>query len=204
MAAGDTGISICSDALIMLGAKAITSFNDGTDESSTCDRLYSDIRDSTLATYPWTFSTKKIQLAQLLTAPTSVWKYQYQLPGDKISNPRAVYNSATPSSPVQKDWEIQGDVLLTNLTSVYIDYQYSVGEFAMPQYFVQLLKYMMSWHLAMPITEQTDKAQYWQRVAVGDISENGRGGYFRTAMQIDGQNNPVRVIEDYSLIAVRN
>ena len=204
MAAGDTGISICSDALIMLGAKAITSFNDGTDESSACDRLYSDIRDSTLATYPWTFSFKKIQLAQLLTAPTSVWKYQYQLPGDKISNPRAVYNSANPGSPVQKDWEIQGDVLLTNLTSVYIDYQYSVGEFAMPQYFVQLLKYMMSWHLAMPITEQTDKAQYWQRVAIGDISENGRGGYFRTAMQIDGQNNPVRVIEDYSLIAVRN
>ena len=204
MASGDTGISICSDALIMLGAKAITSFNDGTDESSACDRLYSDIRDSTLATYPWTFSFKKIQLAQLLTAPTSVWKYQYQLPGDKISNPRAVYNSAAIGSPVQKDWEIQGDVMLTNLTSVYIDYQYSVGEFAMPQYFVQLLKYMMSWHLAMPITEQTDKAQYWQRVAIGDISENGRGGYFRTAMQIDGQNNPVRVIEDYSLIAVRN
>lgn len=204
MAAGDTGISICSDALIMLGAKAITSFNDGTDESSTCDRLYGDIRDSTLATYPWTFSFKKVQLAQLLTNPTSVWKYQYQLPGDKISNPRAVYNSANPGSPVQKDWEIHGDVLMTNLTSVYIDYQYSLGEFAMPQYFVQLLKYMMSWHLAMPITEQTDKAQYWQRVAVGDISENGRGGYFRTAMQIDGQNNPVRVIEDYSLIAVRN
>ncbi len=204
MAAGDTGISICSDALIMLGAKAITSFNDGTDESSTCDRLYGDIRDSTLATYPWTFSFKKVQLAQLLTNPTSVWKYQYQLPGDKISNPRAVYNSANPGSPVQKDWEIQGDVLLTNLTSVYIDYQYSLGEFGMPQYFVQLLKYMMAWHLAMPITEQTDKAQYWQRVAVGDISENGRGGYFRTAMQIDGQNNPVRVIEDYSLIAVRN
>ena len=204
MASGDTGISICSDALIMLGAKAITSFNDGTDESSTCDRLYGDIRDSTLATYPWTFSFKKIQLAQLLTNPTSVWKYQYQLPGDKISNPRAVYNSANPGSPVQKDWEIQGDVLMTNLTSVYIDYQYSLGEFAMPQYFVQLLKYMMAWHLAMPITEQSDKAQYWQRVAIGDISENGRGGYFRTAMQIDGQNNPVRVIEDYSLIAVRN
>jgi hypothetical protein len=73
----------------------------------------------------------------------------------------------------------------------------------MPQYFVQLLKYMMAWHLAMPITEQTDKAQYWQRVATGDISENGRGGFFRTAMQIDGQNNPVRVIEDFSLIAVR-
>jgi hypothetical protein len=204
MAAGDTGVSICSDALLLIGAKAISSFNDGTDESSVCDRLYPDIRDSTLSMYPWSFSMKKVQLAQLITTPTTVWRYEYQLPGDKLSNPRAVYNSANPGSPVQKDWEIQGDKLLTNLTSVFIDYQFSVPEFAMPQYFVQLLKYMVAWHIAETITEQQDKSAKWQRVATGDVSENGRGGYFRTAAQIDGQNNPVRIIEDYSLIAVRN
>jgi len=204
MAAGDTGVSICSDALLLIGAKAISSFNDGTDESSVCDRLYPDIRDSTLVMYPWSFSMKKVQLAQLITTPTTVWRYEYQLPGDKLANPRAVYNSPNPGSPVQKDWEIQGDKLLTNLTSVYIDYQYSVPEYAMPQYFVQLLKYMVAWHIAETITEQQDKSAKWQRVATGDISENGRGGYFRTAAQIDGQNNPVRIIEDYSLIAVRN
>ena len=204
MAAGDTGVSICSDALLLIGAKAISSFNDGTDESSVCDRLYPDIRDSTLVMYPWSFSMKKVQLAQLITTPTTVWRYEYQLPGDKLANPRAVYNSSNPGSPIQKDWEIQGDKLLTNLTSVYIDYQYSVPEYAMPQYFVQLLKYMVAWHIAETITEQQDKSAKWQRVATGDISENGRGGYFRTAAQIDGQNNPVRIIEDYSLIAVRN
>jgi len=204
MAAGDTGVSICSDALLLIGAKAISSFNDGTDESSVCDRLYPDIRDSTLSMYPWSFSMKKVQLAQLITTPTTVWRYEYQLPGDKLSNPRAVYNSANPGSPVQKDWEIQGDKLLTNLTSVFIDYQYSVPEYAMPQYFVQLMKYMVAWHIAETITEQQDKSAKWQRVATGDVSENGRGGYFRTAAQIDGQNNPVRIIEDYSLIAVRN
>jgi hypothetical protein len=204
MAAGDTGVSICSDALLLIGAKAISSFNDGTDESSVCDRLYPDIRDSTLSMYPWSFSMKKVQLAQLITTPTTVWRYEYQLPGDKLSNPRAVYNSANPGSPVQKDWEIQGDKLLTNLTSVFIDYQFSVPEYAMPQYFVQLMKYMVAWHIAETITEQQDKSAKWQRVATGDVSENGRGGYFRTAAQIDGQNNPVRIIEDYSLIAVRN
>jgi hypothetical protein len=73
----------------------------------------------------------------------------------------------------------------------------------MPQYFVQLLKYMMAWHLAMPITEQSDRAGYWQGVAVGGPAENGRGGYMRTAMNIDGQGTPTRVIEDFSLIAVR-
>ena len=204
MAAGDTGVSICSDALLLIGAKAISSFNDGTDESSVCDRLYPDIRDSTLVMYPWSFGMKKVQLAQLITTPTTVWRYEYQLPGDKLANPRAVYNSANSGSPVQKDWEIQGDKLLTNLTSVCIDYQFSVPEYAMPQYFVQLLKYMVAWHIAETVTEQQDKATKWQRVATGDISENGRGGYMRTAMQIDGQNNPVRIIEDYSLIAVRN
>ena len=204
MAAGDTGITICSDALIMLGAKAITSFNDGTDESSTCDRLYPDIRDSTLVMYPWTFNTKKIQLAQLLTAPGSVWQYAYQLPGDKLANPRAVYDTAAVGASPRKDWEIQGDQLLTNMPAVYIDYQYQIAEYAMPQYFVQLMKYMMAWHLALPVTEQADRAQYWQGVAVGAPTENGRGGYFRTAMNIDGTHNPVRVIDDYSLVAVRN
>ena len=203
MAAGDTAITICSDALLMLGAKAISSFNDGTDESSVCDRLYPDIRDSTLTMYPWSFSLKKIQLARLVTTPGSVWRYEYQLPGDRLANPRAVYASANPGAPVQKDWEVQGDTLLTNLPAVYIDYQYQTPEYAMPQYFVQLLKYLMAWHLAMPITEQADRASYWQGVAVGATAENGRGGFMRTAMNIDGQGQPTRVIEDFTLVAAR-
>lgn len=203
MAAGDTAVSICSDALILLGAKAITSFNDGTDESSVCDRLYSDIRDSTLSMYPWSFATKKVALARLVTAPGSVWKYAFQLPGDRLANPLAVYQSANVGSPVRKDWEIQGDQLLTNLETVFIDYKFSVPEYAMPQYFVQLMKYMMAWHLAMPITEQTDKAGYWQGVAVGGPAENGRGGFFRSSTQIDGQGNPSRAFSDFTLVDAR-
>lgn len=203
MAAGDTGITICSDALLMIGAKAITSFNDGTDESSICDRLYPDIRDSLLVMYPWSFSTKKIQLARLLTAPGSVWKYAYQLPGDRLNNPRAVFETASVGSPVRKDWEVQGDELLTNLESVFIDYQYSVGEYAMPKYFIQLLKYFVAWHIAEALTEQQEKASKWQRIAVGEPSENGRGGFFRTAAQIDGQGNPARAISDFTLVEAR-
>jgi hypothetical protein len=73
----------------------------------------------------------------------------------------------------------------------------------MPSYFVQLLKYMMTWHLALPITDQTDKSQYWQSVATGGPGENGRGGYLRQAMNIDGAGNPTNAINDFSLISVR-
>lgn len=204
MAAGDTGVKICSDALLMLGAKAITSFNDGTDESSVCDRLYPNVRDSTLMMYPWSFAYKKVQLSRLLTTPVTEWKYEYQMPGDKLGNPREAYVTSGPNEQPLKDWEIQGDKFLTNELTVYIDYPYQTPEYSMPQYFVQLLKYMMAWHIAYPVTEQQDKALYWQRVATGDPSENGRGGYFRQATIMDSQGQPTKVIEDFSLVAVRN
>lgn len=203
MAAGDTAVSICSDALILLGAKPISSFNDGTDEANSCDRLYPDVRDTTLSMYPWSFAYKKVKLARLVTTPTSEWKYEYQMPGDRLGNPRALFETSALYARPVKEWEIQGDKILTNYEEVYIDYPYQTPEFAMPQYFVQLLKYMMAWHLAYPVTEQEGKTSYWQNVAVGGPSENGRGGYFRTASNIDGQGQPPQVIEDYALVAAR-
>lgn len=203
MAAGDTAVSICSDALILLGAKPISSFNDGTDESNTADRLYPDVRDSVLSMHPWSFAYKKVKLARLVTTPVSEWKYEYQLPGDRLGNPRAVFETSNLYARPVKEWEIQGDKLITNYEEVYIDYPYQTPEFAMPQYFVQLLKYAMAWHLAQPVTEQEAKAQYWQGVAFGGPSENGRGGFFRQAANIDGQGQPPQVIEDYALVAAR-
>jgi hypothetical protein len=55
----------------------------------------------------------------------------------------------------------------------------------------------------VPITDQTEKASYWQSIAVGTPGENGRGGYMRQAMNIDGQGQPVNAIQDFSLINVR-
>lgn len=204
MAAGDSAVSICSDALIMLGARPISSFTDGTDEASTCDRLYPDIRDQALMIYPWSFSFKKVQLARLVTTPTNEYKYEYQMPADRLGAPRAVYGSNVVGANTIINYRIMGDKLLTNEEAIYVDYQYYVPETEMPVWFVQLLKYLTAWHVALPITDQVEKAQYWQNVAVGSPGENGRGGYMRTAMNIDGQNQPVNSIKDFSLTAVRN
>ena len=203
MAAGDTALSICSDALLMLGAKPISSFDEGTDEASVANRLYPDIKDQAILMYPWSFSYKKVSIARLITTPINEYRYEYQLPGDRLTSPRAIYDTNATNIPPRKEYRIIGDKLLTDYEQVYIDYQYSVPEYDMPSYFVQLLKYMMTWHLALPITDQTDKSQYWQSVATGAPGENGRGGYLRQAMNIDGAGNPTNAINDFSLINVR-
>lgn len=204
MASGDTDLKVCSDALLLLGASPISSFNEGTDGANVCDRIYPDLKRSTLQSYPWTFSFKKVQLARTINTPVNQYKYEYQLPSDRLGTIRRAYNSTAVGAGIFTDWVIQGDKLLTNQETVVIDYQYLPTEAEMPSYFIQLLKYMMAWHLADPITDQIAKTQQWQITAVGSPSENGRGGYFRTAMVIDGQGNTSVAFEDFSLIEVRN
>ena len=122
MASGDTKLSICSDALILLGAKPLSSFSEGTDAAQICDRLYDDLRDSTLGMHPWTFSFKKTQLARTINTPVNEYQYEYQLPGDRLNNVRAVFTSGSVGAkPIQYGWEILGDKLISSETSIFID-----------------------------------------------------------------------------------
>lgn len=203
MAAGDTALTVCSDSLLLLGARPISSFNEGTDAANLCDRLYPGIKKSTLQGYHWSFSFKTAQLARTINAPVNEYLYEYVLPSDRLGSVYRVYNSRSVGAQTVTDWEIIGDKLVTNYETVVVDYQALVDEADMPSYFIQLLKYMMAWHLAEPITDQVAKTQYWQSVAVGSPGENNRGGYFRTAAGIDGQGSPTQAFEDFSLIDVR-
>ena len=202
MASGDTSLSICSDALLMLGANPISSFTEGTDEANICNSLYPDIKHKTIATYPWSFSFKKVQLARLITTPTTEYQYEYALPSDMIGTPRALFISSLGSAS-QRDYRLMGGKLLTDYNEVYVDYQFNVEEYEMPHYFVQNMKYQLVWHLAMPITDQLEKTDYWRTVAQGTPGENGRGGYMRQAMNIDGQGQPTNSLQDFPLIDVR-
>ena len=205
MATGDTKLSICSDALVMLGEAPITTF-EGTDVGTVCDRLYDDIKTSTLAMYPWSFSLKKIALTKGSTAPINEYRNQYKLPSDvyRISGVRAVFDSDQAGAvPMIGGWEVMGDVLMTNAETVVIDYQTDTEEYKLPKYFVQLLKYMLTWHFAETVTDQITKAEYWRNIATGTPADAMRGGFFRVACNIDGTTKQNEVISDFSLIQVR-
>jgi len=204
MAVGDTDLSICSDALILLGASPLSSFTEGTDAAQACDRLYPDLKNTLLSTYVWSWTLTKIQLARLSATPINEWKYAYQMPGDHLTGALAVFETdGTDQRSVRYGWEIYGDELVTNMETVFIDYQQTITEAKMPNYFVRLLRTALAAELAIVITDQATKADYFRALAYGSPTENGRGGLIREAMNIDARGQSTQIIEDYSLIQVR-
>lgn len=203
MAAGDTKLSICSDALIMLGAAPLSSFSDGTDEAQVADRLYDDLRDTLLMQYPYSWTVRKVQLARLADTPINEWKYKYSLPGDILGNPRAVFPSNAVAERPVRDFEIYAGGLYTSLETVYIDYQYRPDPAQFPPYFVRLLRTALAAEFAEPITDQITKADYFHAKAFGSPSENMRGGLVRVAINIDGADRPAQTIQEFPISDIR-
>ena len=204
MAAGDTDVVITNNALRLLGANTITSFTDGSKASGIASNLYTFVKKHTLSMYPWKFALRKVELAQATGSPVNEWQYHYTMPSNSVSGlPVAVFFSGNANAPRELGFEIYEGKVLTNSTKVYIDYVWNITEDLMPTYFITLLVYQLTWHLAEPITDQTSKADYWKKHALGNPSDQVRGGYFRVATQIDAQGQPPHIIEDYVLTNVR-
>ena len=53
MASGDTNVTICNQALNLLGADTISSFSDTTNDAATvCNNIYETVKRQTLSMYP--------------------------------------------------------------------------------------------------------------------------------------------------------
>jgi hypothetical protein len=187
----------------MLGAAPISSFSNGSDEAQIADRLYDDLRDTLIMQYPYSWTMKKVQLARLATPPINEWKYVYALPGDILGNPKAVFNtSAIGGNPV-RDFELYSRGLYTNYETVWIDYQFLPEPSLFPPYFVRLLKTALAAEFAEPVTDQTNKAEYYHQKAFGSFAENMRGGLVRVAINIDGADRPSQQIQEFPISDIR-
>lgn len=208
MATGDSKLTICNDALLMLGASEISSFTEGTDSAKICDRLYDDLKKYILSIYPWSFAKVKVQLARTTDTPVTEWKYVYALPADIIGTPKAVFIAADAGTSPQTEFELYNvdqPRLLTDYESVYIDYIADINESRFPEYFIYMLRHALAADIAEPLTDQITKADFFRSLAFGTPSENGRGGLFRQACQADAQGQRAQTLgnNSFDLIEVR-
>jgi len=188
-------VQICQKALSLLGADPIQSLDEESDRSKTCNLIYPDLKESSLAETHWNFATKKRELNRLDDPPPSEYEYQYDLPNDMVTGPTKVFDCENAKDPIQK-WEIANNVLMTNRKTIFIDYVANVPENRFPAYFTRFLYNALAAEIARAITDQTEMAQFYKQRAYGTPSDNGNGGLLGKAMLLDSQRQSTQAFDD--------
>jgi hypothetical protein len=186
-----TKFDICAQALIMIGAQPITSFEDGTTEAIACANLYENTVRDQLSRYRWRFSVGQVQLSRLVTAPSTKWDAAYQLPADCLQLMTVLVNG----NPVRFDrYEDRVFCDASEADVVYLEGVFRIDESYWPPYFVTLVTYAMAAILAQSVGAQENLAMMFDQKAVrqGAISRN-----------IDAQGRTAPRIDTDRLVTVR-
>ena len=144
-----TSIDIANRALILLGGREITSFMDNTNEAKIAKNLYKSARDYVLRSYPWASLKKRKDLVELADNPVSGFAHQYQLPNESIR----VLEVHSTGKVRPSDWEVNGDLILTDAKPVSI--VYLAGNLPESKYSTQLVEalvYRLASEMAYPMT----------------------------------------------------
>lgn len=132
-----TKFDLCSNALMLIGAEAVTDFDGGTPESSAAAQFFQTTADNWLSLYDWQFATTTVQLSRLEAAPADVWDAAYSQPSGAIK----IQNVKVNDLPIPYD-RFQDKIHCNAAVAdeVYCDYTWSIGVEYWPPYFVELME----------------------------------------------------------------
>ncbi len=196
-------VELCNQALRLIGAETITSFDEQTDLAQTCSILFDDTVRALQSVYPWRFTMEKQQLARLTDAPLNEWTYQHALPADRLLL-RQLFASATTYAPPVTDFEIFGARVCSHQPDLWADYQVERDPATWPAYFRNLARHALATVLAIPVADSADRAQLYDQLSYGTPSEGRDGGLMGQARRLDAQQQPGQALGSFPLIEARH
>lgn len=107
--------SICTSAMIKLGAEPITNLSDDTKEARLCRIQYPTIRDAILRSAPWSFAIKRVELSPVADPLLFGDGNKFQLPQDCVKFFKLYAGEGYVSTDTYK---IEGDFLISSLETI--------------------------------------------------------------------------------------
>lgn len=183
-----TNVSICNEALSMIGAKTIQSFEDNTENARRCAAIYASTRRGLLRMHSWSFAKKRAQLAPVSTHPSFGYSHAFPLPNDFIR----LFDSG------QHEYEMEGRHILANTNLINLVYvRDEDNEELWDSLFSECMALYLVNKLAKPISGSNAEADSaWQKLQ----------NMLKQARAINGQERPAQdFAADYTpnLIGVR-
>lgn len=190
----NSAVSICSNALLMLGSHTIASFDEATDRARQCSNLYPTVRDYVLAAHPWNCCIKRVSLNADVAVPAFDWALQYTLPTDFVR----ILQVGEHGSEVPYNLEFGDDgskKLLMDSKPLKLRYVFSnTNEVTWTPLLVMSVTLAMRQVLAYPITQSTSLEQLISQ-AIAPMLKQARA--------IDSTDQPPDTLGDFRLLNSR-
>lgn len=181
-----TAVSICSNALLDLGAQTINALDEASERARLCSNLYETVRDDMLRAHPWNCAIKRVQLAPDAGAPEFGYSHRFTLPGDWLR---------TLSVENVTDYAIEGRCILCNAAALNLRYVFrNANESTWDAALVRVMTLAMAARMAYAITQSTSKQQLCMQELEFEL---------RKARAIDGQEEPPETLGDFPLLQSR-
>lgn len=182
-----SGVSICSNALLMVGAQTINSFDDDSDRALLVSNLWPTFRDSLLRKNYWNCAKKRVILSPETDAPAFDWAYKFTLPGDWVRT------LAVGERGIPEEFEQEGRFILADSNVLRLSYISN----DVSQYDTELVNVMelgMAARIAYAIT---------QSASLRDSYTAEYRDALKKAGALDGMDEPAQQLGDSPLLAAR-
>lgn len=192
-----TAVSICSNALIRLGADPISSFDEADSFGSNIDRariasnLWPTVRAQVLRSHFWNCALKSVLLSPDATAPVGRYTVRFQKPGDWLRTKDVMIDRY-----ISADWQDQGGYILCDEAAVTLTYVFdNTNPATYDGGLVAVMEHAMMAAMAYPVTKSTSLASELSQMLSNQILPAARAQ--------DGQDDPPQTLGDSPMIAAR-
>lgn len=183
-------VSICSNALVLLGDSPINSLDEDNNRARAAANLFPSVRNYVLRRHPWNCAVKRVSLAPDVTVPLFDFAFQFTLPPDFMR----VLSVGEYGVEAWK-WKIESGKLLCDDNPALLRYVWR-NEVAATwdDMLVWAMTMSMKAVLAYPITASTSLEQ---------LIEQGLSEVLRAARAVDGQDETPETVGDSPLLQAR-
>lgn len=194
--ASNSAVSICSNALLMLGGQTINSLTETSDRAKLCANLFPTVSRYVLTTHPWTCTRTRVVLNPETKTPAFDWAFQFALPADFLRMVGVGPEGQEVDYLIESDPATGQRKILCDDSPLYLRYCWrneNVGSW--DDLLVMAVTQAMRQVMAYPVTQSTSLEQLIDQ-AIEPVLMKARA--------VDGQNEPPETLGDFRLLASRN
>ena len=172
-------VAICNQALSLVGAQHITSFDDDQIEAKLCKTIYAPVRDAVLSEHGWRFATRWEEIPASANPSPGEYTNEFPLPPDVLS---VLFVGRDYEHP--EIWQLEDSAIRSNVNKCKCQVLYQVEDTSkFTATFTQALVARLAAELAIPITNsrtlmENMYAMYESKVRIA-VSKDGQQGRSR-------------------------